>query len=269
MGEDESLNVDETVPETEVEENPVSSDSLEYSLADGVAEDESISEELAVSESESVPDSTNDSSSENDIYGATGEFVGWAYLVDSEASAEAETEEEVIEVSAPVFYSEVSAEYTVYGSYADLSITHDGLTYEFLVPSEQLDKLIVKVGTDGSLILINNSGSNVILQGKGNYESASATSFYQLTIPATNLASSVYNYGGYCYITTYYVENTSLRSQNNYLSNPLTGSLSTDNLSEDYTSTPSFYSYVMGMLFLLVAMMMSLSFKWRSKLRDK
>lgn len=251
--------VDETISDLSPSDNP------EFSLEDGIANDESLASDQSTFESGSI-----DESSLADNTNQSGDFVGWAYLVEPESDiAETETDPEIVEISAPVFYSSVSAEYTVYGSYADLAITHGGTTYEFLVPSEQLDKLIIEVGNDGSLILINNSGSNVVLQGKINYESNVATDFYQLTIPASNLASSVYDRGGYCYITTYYANGGYLRSQNNYLSNPLSGTLSTDNLSEDYTSAPSFYTYVMGMLFLLVAMVMSLSFKWRSKLHDK
>lgn len=253
------MSLDETQSDFSPSDNP------EFSLEDGLANDESLASDYSASESGSI-----DEPSLADDKNNSADFVGWAYLVEPESDiAETETEPEIVEISAPVFYSSVSAEYTVYGSYADLAITHGGATYEFVVPSEQLDKLIIKVGSNGSLILINNSGSNVVLQGKVNYESTNASGFYQLTIPANNLASSVYDHGGYCYITTYYVYNDSLRSQYNYLSNPLSGSLSTDNLSEDYTSAPSFYTYVMGMLFLLVAMLMSLSFKWRSKLHDK
>lgn len=239
----------------------------EYSLNDGVMEDESASQTTDIFDFDSSSSVEVPVSTVADV--PSGDFLGYAVLIDGEETSAPETEPDIVEIQAPLYYSAGNANYTVYGSYADLSITHSGRVYEFLVPSEQLDKLIVKVGTDGSLILINNSGSNVVLQGKQNYESTDALSFYQLTVPATNLASSVWNNGGYCYITTYVKGSyQGITSQNNYLSNPLTGSLSTDNLSEDYTSTPSFYSFVMAMLFLLVALQMVLTFKWRSKLRD-
>jgi len=247
----------------EVESN--ASDSPSFSLGDGIKADES--ESASISDNSSGESVELPSTISSDL--PSGDFLGYAVLIDGEETTEEVTEPEFIEVQAPVYYSAVSAQYTVYGSYADLTITHNGDRYEFLIPSEQLDKLIIEVGNDGSLILINNSGSNVVLQGKQNYESSDALSFYQLTVPAANLANSVWNNGGYCYITTYY-ENSygNISSQNNYLSNPLTGSMSTDNLSEDYTSTPSFYSFVMCMLFLLVALQMVLTFKWRSKIRD-
>lgn len=235
-----------------------------FSLEEGISLDESESESESVSAAESVSDASSEFPESSSADASSDGFVGWAYLVEPEETAT--TAQEVDQIPAP--YAAISADYTLYGSYADLSIVHGGRAYSFVVPASQLDRLIVEVGSDGTLILINNSGSNVVLQGRVNYESTDAVSFYQLTVPASNLATSVYSYGGYCYLTTYYEYNGSLRSQNQYLSNPFTGSLSTDNLSEEYTSQSAFYGFVMAMLFLTVALLMVLVFRWRVKLHD-
>lgn len=276
------MNPEESLEEyVETEQSTEADRGLDFSINDGIESDlasdgadETLTEEgtgddgntdLSVSESDFV------SSDEFTVSAAdqtgSGDFVGWAYLVESEAAAPETTEEEINNYAVAV-YSNVSAGHEVYGSYADLVIDYNGVDYTFLVPAAQLDKLIIDIADDGTLILINNSGSSVVLQGEINYSGSNALDFYQLTVPASNLASAVYNYGGYCYLTTYYESNGSIRSQNNYLSGTLSGSLSTDNLSSDYTSQPEFYSFVMAMLFLIAAFVSGLFWKWKVKVLD-
>lgn len=264
----------------ETEQSTEQDPGLDFSINDGIesdlgssAADETIQEvttgdgndDLSVSESDPIGSDAVPESTANQTL--PGDFLGYAYLVESETEAQETTEEEINNYAVAV-YSNVSAGHEVYGSYADLVLDYNGVDYTFLVPAAQLDKLIIDIADDGTLILINNSGSNVVLQGEINYSGDNALDFYQLTIPATNLASAVYNYGGYCYLTTYYESNGSIRSENNYLSGTLYGSLSTDNLSSDYTSQPEFYSFVMAMLLLIAAFVSGLFWKWKVRTVD-
>lgn len=264
----------------ETEQSTEQDPGLDFSINDGIESDlagdgvDQISEEVTNSDGDDdLRESESDTVGSDAVSGAVldeslpGDFLGYAYLVESETEAPETTEEEINNYAVAV-YSNLSAGHEVYGSYADLVLEHNGVDYTFLVPAAQLDKLIIDIADDGTMILINNSGSNVVLQGEINYSGSDPLDFYQLTIPATNLASAVYNYGGYCYLTTYYTSNGSIRSENNYLSGTLYGSLSTDNLSSDYTSQPEFYSFVMAMLFLIAAFVSGLFWKWKVKPLD-
>ena len=274
------MNPEESLEDyVETEQSTEKDPGLDFSINDGIESDlvgdgvDEMFEEVTDSdgnddlrESESDPVGSDAVSGFDPDESLPGDFLGYAYLVESETEAP-ETEEEINNYAVAV-YSNLSAGHEVYGSYADLVLEHNGVDYTFLVPAAQLDKLIIDIADDGTMILINNSGSNVVLQGEINYSGSDPFDFYQLTIPASNLASSVYNYGGYCYLTTYYQSNNSIRSQNDYLSGTLIGSLSTDNLSSDYTSQPEFYSFVMAMLLLIAAFVSGLFWKWKVRTID-
>lgn len=156
------------------------------------------------------------------------------------------------------------------GEYAILRLEISGVTYEFYLPAEQLDKLVILDSEEG-LIIVNNSGSTITLQGLPNYTSDDINDFYQLTIPASNLASSQYRYNGINYISTYEPNTgyTNVTTENEYFSSPVTGSIIVvEGSGGRYVSSSTFYGYTMVMLLFLVAMVMGLFYKWRMKLHD-
>lgn len=159
---------------------------------------------------------------------------------------------------------------SLFGEYAILTLEISGVEYEFYLPASQLEKLVI-LETDDGLIIVNNSGSTITLQGVPNYTSTDIYDYYQLTLPASNLASNQYRYGGFNYVSTY-TENsgyTGVTTENEYFSSPVSGSLQTSpGTGGGVVSDSSFYSYTMAMLLFIAAMVAGLFWKWRVKLHD-
>ena len=159
---------------------------------------------------------------------------------------------------------------SVFGEYAVLTLRISGTDYEFYLPSEIFDRLLVLEDEDG-LTIINNSGSSITLQGVPCFSNSDVREFYQITLPSSNLASNEYRYGGIYYLTTYEPNtgNTNVTSTNEYFSFPVSGSLvPADGSGARYVSESTFYSFTMTMLLFIVAMIMGLYYKWRMKLHD-